>query len=150
MVYLWRPRQIAVVRSLQSQLHSVNGRSASGDRIILPLSSMSDVLGIKTVLNSAKMFRDGTSFQQILISVEKELGAQATRTRIGGIRNSIKARCRIFLQSNEFIKFGTVKDPTDVGRSFLNIPQVIFVLVMPRALDTSLENGTPILTKPSS
>ena len=42
------------VRSLQSQLHNVNGRSASGDRIILPLSSMSDVLGIKTVLLSAK------------------------------------------------------------------------------------------------
>ena len=35
---------MAEVRSLQSQLHNVNGRSASGDRIILPLSSMSEVL----------------------------------------------------------------------------------------------------------
>ena len=45
---------MADVRSLQSQLHSVDGRSASGDRIILPLSSMSEVLGIKTVLLSPK------------------------------------------------------------------------------------------------
>ena len=48
MVYQWRPQQIAEVRSLQSQLHSVNGRSASGDLIILPLSSMSEVLVTKT------------------------------------------------------------------------------------------------------
>ena len=54
MVCQWRPRQIAEVRSLQSQLNSVNGRSASGDVAILPLSSMSEVLGIKTVLLSAK------------------------------------------------------------------------------------------------
>ena len=54
MVYQWRPRQMAEVRSLQSQLHSVSRRSASGDRIILPLSSMSEVFGIKTVLLSSK------------------------------------------------------------------------------------------------
>ena len=39
----------ADVRSLQSQLHKVNGQSASGDRVILPWSSISEVLGIKTV-----------------------------------------------------------------------------------------------------
>ena len=38
---------MAEVISLQSQLQSVNGRSASGDRMILPLSSMSEVLGDK-------------------------------------------------------------------------------------------------------
>ena len=54
MVCQWRPRQMAEVRSLQSHLHNVKGRSASGDRIILPLSSMSEVLGMKTVLLSAK------------------------------------------------------------------------------------------------
>ena len=48
------PVEAAVVRSLQSQLHSVNGRRASGDLIILPLSSMSEVSGIKTVLLSEK------------------------------------------------------------------------------------------------
>ena len=41
-------------KDLQSQLHKVNGRSASGDRIILPRSSVSEFLGIKTVLLSAK------------------------------------------------------------------------------------------------
>ena len=39
---------MAEVRSLQSQSHKVNGRSTSGDRIILPWSSISDVSGIKT------------------------------------------------------------------------------------------------------
>ena len=87
------------------------------------------------------MFRDGTSFQQILKSVEKELGAQASRTPEGAIRNSIGTRCRILLQSNEFIKLGTIKEPTNVVRSFLNVPQDIFELVMSGALDAGLKNG---------
>ena len=124
------------------QLHSVNGRNASDDRIILPLSSMSEVFGVKDRSIFSKMFRNGTSFQHTLKSVEKELGAQATRTPIGAIRNSIRVKCRIFLQSNGFIKFGTINGPMDVVRSFLNIPQDISVLVMPRALNTGLKNGT--------
>ena len=140
MVYLSRSRQMAEVRSSQSQLHSVNGRSGSGDQIILPVSSMSEVLGIKTVLLSSKIFRNGTSFQQILMSVEKELGAQPT----GAIRNSIGTSCRIFHQRNEFIKLGTTNGLTDIVRSFLNIPQDT------RALDADLINGSPILAKPSS
>ena len=44
MVYQWRPRQMAEVRSLQSQVHNVTGRSASGDRTILPLSSIQYLL----------------------------------------------------------------------------------------------------------
>ena len=50
-----RIRHKAEGRSLQSQLHKVNGRSASGDRIIRPLSSMSEVWGVKTVWLSAKL-----------------------------------------------------------------------------------------------
>ena len=42
------------VQMKASQLHKVKGRSASGDRMILPLPSMSEVLVIKTVLLSAK------------------------------------------------------------------------------------------------
>ena len=38
---------------LQSQLHSVNGRDASGDLTIRPLSSTSEDLGMKTVLVAA-------------------------------------------------------------------------------------------------
>ena len=68
----------------------------------------------------SKMFRNGTSFQQILLSVEKELGAQLPRTLKGAIRNSIRARRRIFLQNNEFIKFGTINGPMDIVKSFLN------------------------------
>ena len=54
MVYPWRPRQIAEVSILQSQLHSVNGLKASGDLTILPLSSITKDLGTKTVLLSAE------------------------------------------------------------------------------------------------
>ena len=75
-VYQWRPRQIAEVRSLQSQLNSVSGRSASGDRIILPLASMSEVVGIKTVLLSAKCSGTVPPFQQIPVSIKEELRAQ--------------------------------------------------------------------------
>ena len=49
MEYLCKPKQIAVVMILQSQLHKVNGRSASGDLTIRPLSSTVDDLGVKTV-----------------------------------------------------------------------------------------------------
>ena len=49
---------MAEERSLQSQLHSVNGRGASGDRVILPWSSMSAVFGIKTVLLLSKTIED--------------------------------------------------------------------------------------------
>ena len=49
-VYQWRPRQMAVVRILQSHLHSVNGRKASGDLTIRPLLSTSEDLGMTTVL----------------------------------------------------------------------------------------------------
>ena len=143
-VYQWRPRQIADVRILQSQLHSVNGRSASGDRIILQLSSMSEVLGIKTVLVSAKCSRTTPPSNTYLQALK------IPGTSVGTIWNSIRARCRILLQSDEFIKFGTTNCPTDIVRSFLNIPQDIFVLVVPLAFHTCLENGFPILTKSSS
>ena len=136
---------------------STDGRSkknaitiASVDRIILPLSSMSDVLGGKDRLTFSRMFRNGTSVQQIFISIEKEQGAQPPSIVIRATRNSIRAKIRIFLQSNEFIKFDTINGPTDIVRSFLNTPQDIFVLVMPRAFDAGLKNGFPILTKPFS
>ena len=107
-------------------------------------------LGCKDRPTFSKMFRNGTFFQQILFSVEKELRPKLPGTPVGTKRNSISARSRIFLQSNEFIKFGAINGSTDFVRSFLNIPQEIFVLVMPRALDAGLKNGPPILAKPSS
>ena len=125
---------------------SVNGRSASGFRIILSLSSMSEVFGIKIVLLSAKCSGTVPSFQQKLTGVEQGLGAPSPRTLIGAIRNSIGVRCRIFLQSNDFIKFGSIESPTDAVRSFLHIPQDIFMLVMPRTFVACLKNCTPDYT----
>ena len=98
----------------------------------------------------SEMFRNGTSFQQILKSVEKELGAETPRTPVGAIRDSIGTRCRILLQRDECIKLGTINGPTEIVRSFLNVPQDIFELVMPRALDAGLKSGPPILATPSS
>ena len=96
------------------------------------------------------MFWNGTSFQQTLLSVKEELGAQSPRTSVSAKWNSIGARCRIFLHGNELVKLGPINGPTDVVRSLLNISKDILVLVMSRAFDTCLENGTPILTKLST
>ena len=129
MAYQWRPRQMAEVRSLQSQLHCVNGRSASGDRIIVI-----DVrgLGDKDRPTFSEMFRNGFSPTDTFYLIKRNWEPSHPSTRKDVIRNSIGARCRIFLQSNEFIKFGTINGPTKIVSSFLNIPQAIFVLVMPR------------------
>ena len=111
---------MADVRSLQSQLHRVNGRSVCGDGIILPLSSMSEVLN-KDRHTFSEMFWNGTSFQQTFVGVKEELGAQSPRTSVSAIGNSIGARCRIFLHGNELVKLGPINGPTDVVRSLLNI-----------------------------
>ena len=86
MVYQWRPPQVAEVSSLQSQLHSVNGRSASGDRIFLPLSSR-------------EMFWNGTSSQQQPVSIEEELRAQSPGTPVGTIRDSIRPGAESFFKA---------------------------------------------------
>ena len=110
---------------------------------------MSEVLGIKTVLLSA-MFWNGTSFQQVPVSIKEELQTQTTSTPVGTVGNSVRARRRVSLQSKEVIKFSLISSPTDVIRSLLDTSQNIFVLVMPRAFHACLENGSPILTKSSS
>ena len=58
--------RLAEVRSLQSQLHCVNGRSTSGDRIIV--IDVQRSRGIKTGLLSAKCSGTVPPFQQILFS----------------------------------------------------------------------------------
>ena len=54
MEYLCKLKQISVMMILQSQLHKVNGRGASGDPAIRPLSSTVEDLGMKMVLLAAK------------------------------------------------------------------------------------------------
>ena len=66
------------------------------------------------------MFWNGTSFQQTLVSVEEELRTETPGTSEGTIWNSIRARSRIFLQSNKFVKRGLINGPADVVMSFLN------------------------------
>ena len=120
MVYQWRPRQMADVRSFQSQLHSANGRSASGDRISLPLSSMSEALWINTVQLSAKC--SGTvptsnrNLQALKRNCEPSLPPlpPPPHTSVSAIWYYIGTRCRIF-------KFGPTNGPMDVVRSLVNI-----------------------------
>ena len=90
---------MAEVRSLQSQLHKVIGRNASGDRTILPLSSTSEDLGMKTVLLIAKCSGTAPPFHQVFVRVEKEVGAQSPCTPIDTVRDAVRARCGIFLQA---------------------------------------------------
>ena len=107
---------------------------------------MSEVSGIMIVLLSAKCSGTVPSCHQKLTCVEQGLGAPLPRTLIGAMRNSIGVRCRIFLQNNEFIKFGSIKNPMDAVRSFLHIPQDMFMLVMPRTFGECLKNCTPDFT----
>ena len=137
------------VRSLQSQFHNVSGRSASGDRMILQLSSMSDVSGIKTVLLSAK--QSGIVLPPIRLDKHERGTSNQFHQHICRRRREFRQdQSRVFLQSKEFIKVSLMNSLIDVIRSLLNILQNIFVLVIPRAFFACLENGSPILTKSSS
>ena len=98
-------------------------------------------LGDKDRPAFSEMLRNGTSFRQKLTSVEKELGAQLSRTLTGAIRDSNGARCRLLLQSSGFVKTRYDQRSTHIVKSFLNISQYIFSLVMPRALDADSKNG---------
>ena len=71
---------MAEIRSSQSQLHNVSGLSKSGDRIILPLSKMSEVSGSKDSYTFSKMIRNDTSFQESSVSMKEELRTKATST----------------------------------------------------------------------
>ena len=75
------------VRSLQSQVHKVRGRSASGERMILPLSSMSEVLGRKNSSTFSKMIRNSSSFHASSLSIKEALRTQTTSTFVGTMWN---------------------------------------------------------------
>ena len=74
-------------------------------------------LGDKNSSTLSKTIRNGTSFQQRSISIEEELRTKIPGTPVGTIWNSIRARSRIFLHSNEFVKLGLINGPEDVVRS---------------------------------
>ena len=143
MVYPWRPRQIAEVSILQSQLHSVNGLKASGDLTILPLSSITKDLGTKTVLLSAECAGYSTTLQHMFVRAKQNPRTQPSRTPAKAVRNSIRAEADSFFEamrsSNSIL---SITQRMSSG-AFLNIPKDIFTFVMPRALGACLENRTP-------
>ena len=107
-------------------------------------------LGDKDSCAFSKTIRNSTSFQENSVSIKEELLTQTTGTPLGTVRNSVRARNRIFFQSKGVVKLSLINSPTDVIRSMLDISQNIFVLVMSRAFHACWENGFPILTKSSS
>ena len=119
----------------------VRSLCASGDRIIL--SSMSEVLGMKTVLLFSEMFWKGTSFQQRPVSIKEELQTQTPGTLEGTLWNSVRARSRIFFPSDWFVKLGLVNGPADIVRSLLDTSQNIFVMMMSRAFHNVLGKWFP-------
>ena len=150
MVYQWRPWQMADERSLQSKLHNVNGRSASGDRIILPRSSVSEVLWIKTVRLSAKQSGIFLSSRTAWQALNEEPRTKALITSVDTVENSVRSKSRVFLWSKEVIKFSPINSPIDVVRSLLNKSQNLFMLKVPQAFLACLENGFPVFTESST
>ena len=74
---------------LQSQLHRVNGRNASGDLTIKPLSSTVEDLGMKNGPACSKVCGDSATLKHTFISIEQEVRAQSTRTPVQTIWNTI-------------------------------------------------------------
>ena len=113
-----RPRQIAVVRILQSQL-----RSVSGDLTIRPLLSTSEDLGMKTVLLAANSAGTSATLNHVFVCIVKELRAQSSSTPVETTWNPIGTWSGFLFCGQEFIKFISVYFPTYVVRSLLNKPQ---------------------------
>ena len=82
--------------------------------------------------------------------MKEKLRTQATSTPADTVGNSVRARSRVFLQSKEVIKLSLIKSPIDAIRSLLNKAQNFFILKVPGAFLTCLENGSPVLTKSST
>ena len=117
----------AEVRTLQSQLHSVNGRGASGDRVILPRSSVSEVLGDRDGLTFSKTIRNITSLQYSLISTKEELRTKATSASVDTEKESVKSKSRVFLQSKEVINLSLTDGPIMPSRDCYKIAKSLHV-----------------------
>ena len=68
----------------------------------------------------SKTIRNIPSLQNGLIGIEEELRTKATSTPVDTVGNSVRARSRIFLQSNEVVELGLINNPINVIRSLLN------------------------------
>ena len=95
------------------------------------------------------MFRNGSSFHQVFVRVEKDVSAQSPGTPTDTVRDAVRARCGILLRRNELVELGMINGPVDIDRGVLNISQHFFVLAMSWSFCTGLEDGSPIFTEPS-
>ena len=82
-----------------------------GDQIILPFVIDVGGLGDKDSPTLSEMFWNGTSFQQILVSMKEELRAQTPAHLQAPY--GIPSGPGIFFHSNEFVKLGSINGPTD-------------------------------------
>ena len=80
--YCRKAEHTAVVRTLQSQLHKVSNRRASGDRTILPRLSAASDFGMNTLLLAVKFVGELLSREMLPIRSE-QLGSPS-----GGIADS--------------------------------------------------------------
>ena len=76
MVYCWKAKTNAVVRTLQSQLHKVSSRRASGERTIQPLVSAASDFGMNTLRLAVKFGGAVPSREKFLMRSE-QLGTGA-------------------------------------------------------------------------
>ena len=132
-----------MVSILQSQLHNVNGRRASGDLTILPLLSTSEDVRINTVLLSASNVGVVPPPSTCLYELKRTCAPNPSPhlLKLHGIPSRPGADS--FFCGHEFVKLAIVDYPADVVRSFLNVSQDVLRVVVPLTINARLKDCTP-------
>ena len=130
-------------------LNSVNRRRASGDVTIVPVSSISEDLGIKTVLLLAKSAGRVPPSITCLYALKRNCEPNPAHLwKLYGIPSGLGADpfFESRSSSNSFCRL-----PSECRQDLSeHMSQDIFMLVMSRTFGACLENRTPIITMPSS
>ena len=142
---LCRPKQIAVVMVLQSQLHKVNGRRA-GDHTMRPSSSTVEDLGMNTGPARSRAGGNNATLHHRSKCVEQETGTQSTSTFKETIWNTIGTRSRFFLCGHHFIKFFLADCPLNILWAFCAKPENGLIGRVPFVLGACLKNLALIST----
>ena len=109
---------------------SVNERSTSGGLTIMPLLSTPEDLGMKTVLLAAKCTGRGPPSFTCLYALLLKLKAQPSSTPVETVWNPIGTWSRFLLFGHEFVKLVLSITQRMSSRSFLNVPQDGFIVVV--------------------
>ena len=117
--HLCRSKQIVVVMILQSQLHKVHGRSASGDLTMRPLSSTVEEFGNEGSPARSKTCGDTATFHHNSLCVAQAAGDQSTSTSVNTKWDNIRATGRFFLCCYHIVKFFLVNRPLKIFRGIL-------------------------------